>query len=296
MKTSHNKTAVLGLLLAALFAGSVFSLQEARAERRHDATLEEVLYLPSGKILKRCSLGYSSLLADIYWTRAVQYFGFRHANEATEYNLLYPLLDITTDLDPKMIVAYEYGSVYLSQPPPHGAGEPDKAAALVEKGIKANPEYWRLYFTLGFIHYIDRRDYPSAQAAFAKGAEIPGALPFMKVMAARMADRRKDPNTAMALWQQVYDSAANADLKNTAVSHLESIRADLDIMELDRRIKIYYDRSGSYPANWGDLVRTGLLRSAPVDPKGAEYKLMANGVVNVEDPRQFPFLNEWRYQ
>ena len=135
------------------------------AERGHEATLEEVLYLPSGKILKRLSLGYSSLLADIYWTRAVQYFGSQHIEKATHYELLYPLLDITTDLDPHIIVVYEYGSVFLSQPPPNGAGQPDRAVALVEKGIRENPEYWRLYFTLGFIHYMDRKDYQAAQAS-----------------------------------------------------------------------------------------------------------------------------------
>ncbi len=296
MSLQRNKSVISGILMAALFAGSVFALQQAQAERGHDATLEEVLYLPSGKVLQRFSLGYSSLLADIYWTRAVQYFGFKHVENSMSYNLLYPLLDVTTDLDPQMIVAYEYGSVYLSQNPPHGAGQPDKAVELVEKGIRANPTYWRLYFTLGFIHYIDRHDYPAAQAAFEKGAQIPGAMPFMRVMAARMADHRKDVNTAIALWQEVYNSPASTDVKSTALSHLESIRADLDIMELDRRIKIYHDRTGTYPSTWDDLVRRGLLRSAPMDPKGTAYKLMSNGVVTVEDPKQFPFLNEWRYQ
>jgi len=28
------------------------------------------------------------------------------------YDLLYPLLDITTDLDPHLIVAYEFGSCF----------------------------------------------------------------------------------------------------------------------------------------------------------------------------------------
>ena len=296
MNPSHKKAFTSGLLLAVLFAGSVFCLRQASAERSHDAPTEEVLYLPSGKLLKRCSLGYSSLLADIYWTRAVQYFGFKHVENSMTYNLLYPLLDITTDLDPQLIVAYDYGSVYLSQNPPHGAGQPDKAVALVEKGIRENPGYWRLYFTLGFIHYIDRHDYPAAQAAFEKGSQIPGAMPFMRVMAARMADHRKDVNTAIALWQEVYNSPASTDVKNTAISHLESIRADLDIMELDRRIKAYHDRSGTYPSSWDDLIRIGLLRSAPLDPRGQAYKLMSNGVVGVEDPKQFPFLNEWRYQ
>jgi hypothetical protein len=296
MNRSAKRTLLTTFLLAALLAGSVFCLRQAQAERGREATLEEVLYLPSGKVLKRLSLGYSSLLADIYWTRAVQYFGSRHVAQATHYELLYPLLDITTDLDPHIIAVYEYGSVFLSQQPPNGAGQPEKAAALVEKGIRENPEYWRLYFTLGFIHYIDRKDYQAAQQAFEKGSKIPGALPWMKVMAARMAERRKDVNTAIALWTGLLDTTRDKDIKKTAISHLESIRADLDIMELDRRVNAYHDRTGTYPVKWEDLIRAGLLQGIPADPHGDPYKLLLNGVIGVHDPKQFPYLNEWRYQ
>ena len=45
---------------------------------RTTATLEEVLYHEFAQGIKRLSLGYDGLLADIYWTRAVQYFGRRH--------------------------------------------------------------------------------------------------------------------------------------------------------------------------------------------------------------------------
>src|SRR5437588_11692720 len=145
---------IAAIVLAATFTGSVLALQQVENSRGEQATLEEVLYIPSARVLKRASLGYSGLLADIYWTRAVQYFGQKHHEEALRYDLLYPLLDITTDLDPHLIVAYEFGSVFLSQKPPEGAGQPDKAVALVEKGIRVNPDYWRLYFTLGCIHYF----------------------------------------------------------------------------------------------------------------------------------------------
>ena len=36
---------------------------------------EEALYWPSGKVLKALSLGHYGLIADIYWMRAVQYYG-----------------------------------------------------------------------------------------------------------------------------------------------------------------------------------------------------------------------------
>lgn len=280
------------LLLIVTFAGSVIALDRIATLRGKQATLEEVLYLPSGKALKRLSLGYSGILADIYWTRAVQYYGGKvgERDENTRYDLLYPLLDITTDLDPHLIVAYEFGSVFLSQPRPVGAGDPDKAVALVEKGIRANPDYWRLYFTLGFIHYLDRHDYKDAQQAFEKGSENPKALYWMKVMAAKMAEKADDPNTAIYLWSRIYESVEDKMVRENALQHIASAHVDLDIAELDRRIAIFQQKSSHLPGSWQDLVREGLLQGVPVDPTNRPYKLMADGTVQVEDPDSLPFI------
>jgi hypothetical protein len=290
MSRNHRITTTAAALVIVLLAGSIVSRRLVEKARGQESTLEDVLYLPSGKTVKRFSLGYSSLLADIYWTRAVQYFGSRHILHSKRYDLLDPLLQITTDLDPHLIVAYETGSIFLSQKVPEGAGKPDKAVALVEKGIQANPTYWRLYFTLGFIHYMDRHDYKAAQQAFKKGSQVPGALGWMKVMAARMAEKADDPNTAAYLWKTIYDTTTDSSVKDTALKHLASLRADSDIIQLEQRTLAYQERKGVFPETWADLIRAGLLPGIPVDPNGKPYVLRLDGTVRVEDPSQFPFI------
>ena len=290
MTHRRKVTAICAVLFVGLFAGSIVTRRQVEAASGSQATLDEVLYLPSGKTIKKLSLGYSSLLADIYWTRAVQYFGAQHIGGAAHYELLAPLLDITTDLDPNLTVAYDTGSIFLSQKQPDGAGQPDKAAALVEKGIRANPSNWRLYFTLGFIHYTDRHDPKAAQLAFQEGSDIPGALPWMKAMAARMAERADDPATAASLWQTIYDTTKDSGLKTTAQKHLLSLRVESELNELERRTKSYYDRHNAYPEEWSDLIREGWLRGVPVDPNGAPYKLRLDGTVQVQNPKDFPYL------
>lgn len=291
MKPRQINYAALLLLIVA-FVGSVIALNRVEKVRGKQATLQEVLYIPSGKALKHLSLGYSGILADIYWTRAVQYYGGKveERDENPRYDLLYPLLDITTDLDPHLIVAYEFGSVFLSQPTPVGAGEPEKAVALVEKGIRANPDYWRLYFTLGFIQYLDRHDYKAAQQAFEKGSENPKALYWMKGMAARMAEKANDPNTAIYLWSRIYESVEDKMVRENALQHIAAAHVDLDVAELDRRIELFQQRNGHPPERWQDLVREGLLQGIPLDPTNRPYRLIANGTVEVEDPESLPFI------
>lgn len=296
MKSNRTVTAVVGLLLIILFAGSIVGRRQAEKIQGGQAAQEEMLYLPSGKTVKKLSLGYSSLLADIYWTRAVQYFGAQRISRSKRYDLLAPLLDIATDLDPNLIIAYETGSIFLSQKVPDGAGQPDKAVALVEKGIRENPSYWRLYFTLGFIHYVDRHDPKAAQQAFEKGSEVPGALPWMKVMAARMAEHADERTTAVYLWKTIYDTTRDKEVKNTAEKHLASLRVEAELDELERRTKAYYEKRGVYPESWSDLERARLLRGVPVDPNGNPYKLGIDGTVQMQDPSQFPYVERHHAQ
>src|ERR1700733_1904988 len=158
MKHRQKITMVASACLILSLAASAFVLD--RTDRlRPQATLDEVLFLSSPTVIKRASLGYDGLVACIYWTRAVQYFGDRHHGFAASYNLLAPLLEITTHLDPHLLVAYEFGTSFLAPQPPHGAGQPERAIELMEYGIEKNPDNWKLYYDLGFVYYMELRDY-----------------------------------------------------------------------------------------------------------------------------------------
>ena len=78
MKHRSKVSAIAALLALVLLSGSVAALLKVESLRGPSAALEEVLFVPSSQTLKKMSLGYSSLLANICWTRAVQYFGARH--------------------------------------------------------------------------------------------------------------------------------------------------------------------------------------------------------------------------
>src|ERR1039458_2546524 len=102
---------------------------------------EELMFLPSECRLPRIVGGYSGLLAAVYWTRAVQYYGRHRLAHAREFALLGTLLDMATDFDPHLLIAYRFGSLVVAGKPPGGAGGPQRAIYLLERGIVANPEY-----------------------------------------------------------------------------------------------------------------------------------------------------------
>lgn len=292
MSGSRKVTLAASVLLVLSLAGSVLLLRRLDQVRTH-ATLEEVLYLSSPKVVKRLSLGYDGLLADIYWTRAVQYFGSHHVVAAKDYNLLAPLLEITTELDPKLIVAYQFGANFLGPKPPEGAGQPDKAIALVEHGIRNNPDNWKLYYELGFIYYyMVPKDYAKAAESFERGTKMPNAHPFLRVLAAQMAQHAGEIQTARMLWEAAYATAHEDLIRQNAVTHLRALKVDEDITELEKLVAAHRQQTGVLPSSFGALIGAGMLRGVPVDPDGNPYQLTADGRIELHNPDDFSFVEK----
>lgn len=291
MKSSLRITIIASTVLVVCLLTSIFTLRQLD-HLRTGATLQEVLYIPSPKVLKRLSLGYDGLLADIYWTRAVQYFGGHHHMGASHYALLAPLLEITTALDPHLTIAYEFGANFLAPAPPNGAGTPQRAIELEQYGIRNNPDDWHLYYNLGFIYYLEMKDYSKAAEAFARGSKIPGAHPFLKIMAAEMAQHGGETGMARLLWATTYQSTTDSNVKANAAAHLRALKADEDVTTLERLVALYREKTGHLPSSFSDLRAAAMLNSIPVDPLGNSYKLMPDGSVQVRDPDDLPFITK----
>jgi len=216
----------------------------------------------------------------------VQYFGEKHRLHQTNLDLLWSLLDITTTLDPHLMPAYRFGSVFLSDSPPRGAGRPDLAVELLERGIKENPDQWRLYQDLGNVYYFDAKDYPKASAAFAEGSKNPNAMIWMKVMAAKIAAEGESPETSYFLWLQVYQTTTDPMVKENAELHLKLMKVELDLKEIDRLANKYEKQNGHRATQIGELVQAGLLKELPSDPEGYPYVLGEGGKaeLNLDSP------------
>jgi len=291
MRASAKVSWVAGACAVFSLAASAFLLQQADALRPR-ATIEDVLYVSSPKVLKRASLGYNGLLADIYWTRAVQYFGDRHTAHATTYNLLYPLLQITTQLDPQLIAAYEFGASFLAPSPPFGAGLPEQAVELMKYGIQNNPNDWKLYYDLGFVYYVNIKDYGKAAEAFGRGAQAPNAHPFMRVLAAQLAQHAGEFDTARMLWTASYQNTTDKQIRQNALEHLRALRVDEDVTRLEQGVTRFGERTGRLPASMSELAYAEGFSRIPLDPDGHPYELDSTGRVLVHSPDDFPFATK----
>jgi tetratricopeptide (TPR) repeat protein len=290
--TAAQRTTVIasGCLFVSMVA-SVLLLRNID-EIRPRAVVDDALYINSPKMLKRASLGFDGLMACIYWTRVVQYFGERHFNHAASYNELAPLLEITTELDPQLYPPYPFGASFLAPAPPNGAGEPERAIELMEFGIRHNPDNWRLYYNLGFVYYTELKDFKKASEVFEQGAQVPGANPLMKVLAAKMAGHAGDLATARLLWGSTLESSHDSYIRANAIEHLRAIQVDEDVTSLQSAVTRFGERTGRLPTSMSELVTAEHWRRIPVDPDGHPYKLTPAGRIEIQNPDDFNFLTK----
>jgi hypothetical protein len=292
MMTARQRTTVIAAVCFAVSLAASVLLLRRIDQIRPQATLEDALYINSPTMVKRASLGFNGLMACLYWTRTVQYFGHRHFDSAHTYNELAPLLEITTALDPHLLPAYQFGASFLAPRPPGGAGQPDRAIHLMEYGIANNPDNWRLYYDLGFVYYTELKDYKSAAQVFEKGSKVPNAHPYMQIMAAQMAAHSGDLDTARMLWSATYETSYEANIRMNAMEHLRSIKVDQDVMKLESAVTQFRERLGHFPSSMAELVVGEHMRGVPIDPDGNPYIVTPDGRVLVQNPDDFSFITK----
>jgi hypothetical protein len=273
--TSRSNLAVAAVVVA-LLAVSI-ALQVVR-DRTYGAarTEDNLLYVPSGPVLERMSLSFDSVVADAYWIRAIQHYGGdRRSTHEHRYQLLYPLLDITTTLDPRFTIAYRFGAMFLGDPYPSGAGRPDLAIKLLLKGIQAQPDKWEYYEDLAFVYYWHLRDLANAARWFERAGAVPGAPWWLKSLGAVTLAQGGNRRESRFLWQQILNDARDNWLRDNARMRLQQLDAWEQVEQLTDVVGEYRRRTGRLPESWTSLVRAGLLRAEPLDPSGTPYQLNA---------------------
>jgi tetratricopeptide (TPR) repeat protein len=284
-----RQTALLSLvILFGLGSAAGLNLWIEKHRPPADPRMEEEKLYVTGAAARRMSLGFNGLIADWYWMRSLQYVGRKvisHGEKvqlddlsALDLELLYPLLDTATTLDPQFIAVYEYGGVVLPS-----ISEED-AIKLLKKGIENNPSEWRLFHHLGYIHW-QRGDYQTASEIYAAGAKLPGVPAWLETMSARMLAEGGSRDTAREIYTRIYEESDDQTIKRMAELRLLQIDS-LDERDVIRRVLADHSaQRGRCPVDWREVaarlqaarLRLDAKTGAPLDPAGTPYALVKDG-------------------
>jgi hypothetical protein len=238
-----------------------------------------IMWLQSPSTMKTAALGFDSLVSDLYWMRAVVYFGRQSlsGDPHKNYDLLYPLLDVVTTLDHRFNVAYRFGAIFLSEPAPGGPGRPDLAIALLKKGVALNPSRWEYLHDIGFIYYWHFRDFAQGAAYLEQAAQVPGAPPFLRSTAATMHADSGNRQSARLLWTQIRDTAETDTLRGIGNLRLQQLDAMDMLDQLNQIVQRFEQHTGRMPSDWRELIAARLIRGIPLDPAGTPFEIDAAG-------------------
>jgi tetratricopeptide (TPR) repeat protein len=261
---------VIGVVAGLALAAGV--LRASESQYRPEPSPKRLLYLRSGDSARRAMLTFDALAADIYWIRAIQHYGRDKKSDRVEgrFELLQPLLDLTTTLDPHFNIAYRFGAIFLSFVPPNGPGRSDQAIELLMKGLRHNPERWQFAYDIGFVHYFSTKDYAEAARWFNRAADMPHAPGWVRSLAARTSIEGGDVDGADALFAELA-SSSEAAIRQVGERGRLQIRALRAIDQLNGMVAKFHEDTGRYPAGWDDLIRAGRLPGIPHDETGSPF-------------------------
>jgi hypothetical protein len=238
------------------------------------------MWLQSGPVAGRLALSFDNLVADIYWIRAVVYYGSKRelstetqtaAAQAANFASLNPLLELVTSLDPHFKAAYRFGAIFLAEAYPSGPGRPDLAVALLERGIANDSGRWEYFEDIGFIYYWWLHDFQKASDWFRRAAQQPGAPTWLEPLAATTLAAGGDRQSSRFLWKNILESTDIDWLRSQATFRLQQLDAMDTITDLAVVLRRFIARERRTPASWEELVEKEHLPRVPVDPAGVRF-------------------------
>jgi tetratricopeptide (TPR) repeat protein len=245
-----------------------------------------ILWLQDAATVRRLALGFDNLIADVYWMRAVVYFGRQRLSERQDknYDLLYPFLDFVTALDPRFTTAYRFGAIFLSEPPPGGPARPDLAIELLKRGAERTPNRWEYLHDVGFVYFWTMRDYTEAAQWYQRASKIDGAPFWLNTTAAALLAQGGERRAARLIWQQMLESADDDWLKQESRTRLLQFDALDAIDQLNQVLWTFKLKMGYFPRDWEEVVNARMLRGVPTDPAGTPFELDAENEIATVSP------------
>lgn len=250
------------LISLGLFAGLKLKTD---AIKRYQVPGSSIIYIPSGKALKYATFGYNSLMADLVYLWAIQYFSDQTIWERFDY--LDHIFSIIAELDPQYLDPYEIGALIAV----YDAKDLDLALTLLDRGLEKNPQQWILPLQAGHLAQMLAKNFEVAQKYYKKTMEIEGAPDIARRLYANAAFKISDYKTAWQNWLEIYETATDERVKKIASNHLYRTKAAIDIEALKAAIDSFKNKYSRAPDDLSQLASAGFITAVPKDLDGEDY-------------------------
>ncbi|TEU06956.1 MAG: hypothetical protein E3I52_04010 [Candidatus Aminicenantes bacterium] len=265
-KSEKDFSAIFLVILLILSCGIFMSLKVKTDNiSRKKIPGSSIIYIPSGQYLKFATFGNSSLLADLIYVWAIQYYSDYTIPDMYEY--LDHIFSIINELDPSYLDPYDIGAVIAA----YEAEDLDLALKILDRGLEKNPEQWLFPYMAAHYAQMIKKDHKLAQEYYKKAMNIEEVPPIVERLYANAIFKSMDYKRALQTWLEIYKTAKDERIKKIASNHLYNLTATIDIQKINEAIEKFKESYGRNPMELSQLVRAGFLDSLPKDLDGKEY-------------------------
>lgn len=260
------KTKILSITIVITLLIAVYSVQVHIDQISGKMSKAKSLsLLPKGELLKTVSLGYSSVIADLLWLEVVQAIGEKRTNEA-DYPWIYHAADVVTTLDPKFEYSYEIAGIALDL-----GQQFELSNQILLKGVKNNPDDWKIPYYLGFNYFFYLNDYPNAAKYMSLSATLPGHSAYLPGLAARLYVEAKDPSLALEFLKNTYQDTKDESVKQQIETRIREVMIERDILLLNKAMESYTQKYKKRISSLSDLVSSKYIDKIPDEPFDGYY-------------------------
>lgn len=265
-KSEKDFSAIFLVILLILSCGIFMSLKVKTDNiSRKKIPGSSIIYIPSGQYLKFATFGNSSLLADLIYVWAIQYYSDYTIPDMYEY--LDHIFSIINELDPSYLDPYDIGAVIAA----YEAEDLDLALKILDRGLEKNPEQWLFPYMAAHYAQMIKKDHKLAQEYYKKAMNIEEVPPIVERLYANAIFKSMDYKRALQTWLEIYKTAKDERIKKIASNHLYNLTTTIDIQKINEAIEKFKESYGRNPMELSQLVRAGFLDSLPKDLDGKEY-------------------------
>jgi hypothetical protein len=242
-----SRQLIFGAGLATTHILTAYARISAIAIGDHLDTPEAAVYVPRPELLRVTSLGHTELLADLLWIRSTIYFGemFRHPTRDSTRRLEL-FLDTLLTLDPQFQRVYRWaGTMFIYRTGAVTRADVMRAIRFLERGTRAFPRDWELWFMLGTNYLFELRPVDDAERskfrrlaadAIARAADLEGRPHWVPTLAATLFEKEGSVLSAIQLLERTIVLTPE-DKREPLYGQLVRLRSTEAALRIERETK-----------------------------------------------------------
>lgn len=266
---------ITSLIVALIAAFALTAFSQRTLKEAHDSLPSvdsEALYLPNERAVEVISFGYKKVFANYLWFRTINYFGKHYASDQN-YRWLYHMCDLVSTLDPQSKHVYDFCSTMLSWE----VNAPLEAIKILDKGVSANPKYWKFHYLRGFTWLYFLNDKARAYDDFIAASKLPDVHPMVVTIAAKTMAAQDDPEDGIEFLRSVLRTTNDEFARGVLVARLKELSYERDLRLFEKALEQYRSAQQTSPKKIEELAPFLEQAVSLSDPFGGSYTLDSSG-------------------